>query len=310
MKGRWRRAALLGMVRLFAALPMAASQRLGGLIGWMAWRTGRRVTRTSRQNIARCLPELTPKAREALVRESLIQTGKTLTETGPLWRWPMDRLQPLIREVVGREHLDQAMARGRGAILLGPHIGAWELGGLYSALLYPTTILYRPPRQPELEEAVRKARARFGANLVPAGHRGVRALLAALKRGELVAILPDQEPRFGQGVFAPFFGQPAYTLSLVASLLRRTGAVAVMGYVERLPAGAGYRLHYLPAPEALDDPDPVTAATALNRGVEQCVRALPEQYQWSYRRFRRAEREGLLCGPENMNQETAAPVRH
>jgi len=131
------------------------------------------------------------------------------------------------------------------------------------------------------------ARSRFGARLVPANAQGVRALLKALRRGELVAILPDQEPRFGQGVFAPFFGQPAYTLSLVGKLLRKTGAKAVMGYMERLPDHAGYRIHYLPAPEGVADADPIKAATALNQGVEQCARALPAQYQWSYRRFRR-----------------------
>ncbi|MFP4155383.1 MAG: lysophospholipid acyltransferase family protein [Halothiobacillaceae bacterium] len=291
---RWRLLGLRTLVALLARLSLPASHRLGAALGWLAWKANRRPARISRKNIARCLPELTEAGREALVRDSLIETGKTIAETGALWRWPRERLEPLVREIVGRDHLDRAMAGGKGAILLGPHLGAWELGGLYSDRLYPATILYRPPRQPELEEAVVKARARFGARLVPASTRGVRALLAALRRGELVAILPDQEPSFGQGVFAPFFGHPAYTLLLVAGLLRRTGATAVMGYMERLPGGQGYRLHYLPAPEAVADPDPVIAATALNQGVERCVRALPRQYQWSYRRFRRAERAGLL----------------
>ena len=285
-QGQLRLALVKVLLRLFSWLPLRLNHQLGGLIGWLAWRVNGRMARISRENIRRCLPQWPTDEQEKLVRDSLIETGKAITEAGPLWLWPEERILPLVKEIRGREHLDQAMQSGRGAILLGPHLGAWELGGLYSDRLYPATILYRSPRQPELESLMVEARSRFGAQLVPANTRGVRALLTALRQQQLVAILPDQEPRFGQGVFAPFFGHPAYTLTLVASLLRKTGAKAVYGFMERLPRGQGYRLHYLPAPDGLDAEDPVEAATALNRGVENCVRRLPAQYQWSYRRFR------------------------
>jgi KDO2-lipid IV(A) lauroyltransferase len=99
-------------------------------------------------------------------------------------------------------------------------------------------------------------------------------------------MLPDQDPGQGGGVFAPFFGISANSMVLLGRLARKTGAAVFFGYCERLPGTRGYRFHFLPAPAGIDDPDPQVAAAAMNRGVEACVRALPDQYQWSYRRFR------------------------
>jgi len=271
---------------LFGRLSLAGAQRLGSGIGVLLWRANGRTRQVVEDNLARCLPELGATERDRLGRETMIEAGKTLVETGPLWRWPQERVEALVVDTPGFEAIESALAAGRGAILLGPHLGAWELGGLMTAARTPTTIMYRPPREPALEALMIDARARFGAAMAPANLRGVRQALAALRRNELVAILPDQEPARGEGVFAPFFGQPALTMTLIRSLMRRTGAPAFMGYAERLPAARGFCIHYRPTREPLDAEDPIEAATALNSEVEALARERLAQYQWTYRRFR------------------------
>jgi KDO2-lipid IV(A) lauroyltransferase len=201
-----------------------------------------------------------------------------------------------VREVRGAELLHRAP--GRGLIVLSPHLGAWELAGLHLARQGPTAIFYKPQRY--LDDLILAARRRSGAQLAPITAKGIRVLVQALERGEYVGVLPDQEPRENKGAcFAPFFGIPALTMLLVARLARRTGAPVIFMFAERLPEAAGFRMHCIPAPEGIDSDDDVVAATALNRGIEQCVRVCPEQYVWPYKRFRRRPegQPGIYAGP-------------
>ncbi len=274
------------LLRSFALLPLPANHALGAMIGWLAWLLPTPVKRISRINIDLCLPELSPAERRRLVRRSLIETGKTLTETGPLWFWPGQRIRSLLRGARGTEAIEKALAGGRGVILATPHIGSWEMAGHFAAARWGITSLYRPPRMPAMEKFVSRGRSTLGARLVPTNTAGIRTLYAELRAGHAVGILPDQEPGQQGGVFAPFFGIEANSMVLLPRLARKSGAPVFFAVCERLPRGRGYRLHFTPAPDGIDDPDPRMAATAMNRGVEACVRALPEQYQWSYRRFR------------------------
>jgi KDO2-lipid IV(A) lauroyltransferase len=270
-----------------AALPLRAAQALGGLAGWIAFRLPGRERGYAWTNITLCFRDMPSAQRRELVRRSLVESGKTLAEMPRIWSRPAAETCALVREQPGREDLDRALALGRGLIVAGPHLGNWEVAGLYVQTLGPTTILYRPPRQPGLEGAMRRGRSAGGANVVPIDASGIRALYRALGKGEVVGILPDQQPRSeAAGVFAPFFGSPAFTMTLLGRLAHKTGAPVVFAFAVRLPRGEGFRLHWIAAPEGIGDPDPVVAATALNRGVEACVRVCPDQYQWGYRRFR------------------------
>jgi KDO2-lipid IV(A) lauroyltransferase len=249
----------------------------------------RRVRVSLRTNLALCFPELGERARRALARRALVQGVATVLELGPLWRWDLARVLALVREVEGREHLEAAHAAGRGVLMIGPHLGAWELAGLYiGANVPPVTSLYRAPRVRGLECVFRSARERVGATLVPAEAGGIRALFRALQRGETVCVLPDQDPgRGGGSIFAPFFGVPANTSTLTARLLESTEAAPLLAWAERLPRGAGFRLHFVPLErEELACGDVERATRALNRALERLVRTCPEQYLWTYRRFR------------------------
>lgn len=273
-------------LRFFSLLPLRVAHALGALIGGWAALSSNKLHRITRINVDLCFPEWDERDRMRLVRRSLIETGKTFTETGALWLWNERRVLSLVTQVSGEHLVKDALAQGKGMILAAPHLGAWEAVGLYCSAHYPITSLYRPPRMSELDGMIRQARQRLGATLVPTDAGGIRALYKALEKGEMMGVLPDQEPGAGNGIFAPFFGVPAYTMVLLSRLAMKTKATVVFAYAERLPRGAGYHLHFLPVPQAINNGPLEDSVRCVNEAVEECVRALPEQYQWSYKRFR------------------------
>ena len=274
------------LLRLCAYLPLPVIHMLGIGIGWGLILIPNRSRDTTAVNIALCLPELSAAEQRRLARTSLIETGKTIIETSALWLRSGKQTLRLIRAVVGQELIEQAIKAGKGVILATPHLGAWEGAGLYCASQFNITCLYRPLKMPELEHLVLTARSRMGGNYVPANARGIRILYKALEQGLPVAMLPDQEPQAGTGIFAPFFGVPAYSMVFLARLAAKSGAPIVFVWCERLSWGRGYRIHFRKAPEATRSDNIEEAVAATNLAVEDCVRECPAQYQWSYRRFR------------------------
>jgi KDO2-lipid IV(A) lauroyltransferase len=274
-------------VRCAGRLSFRTIHRLGGALGLALDRLPTQERRATRINLELCLPELGTAARRALARRSLIETGRTMLELGALWSWPRERVLALVREVRGLDRLHAALARGKGVLVLTPHLGAWELTGLFTGSVAPLTAMYKPPPVREMEAFYTRARERCGARLVPADASGVRALHRALRAGEMAGVLPDQDPGRGSGVFAPFFGVLANTTTLVAKLAHRTGAAVVLVWSERLPAGAGFRVHVVePQASDFDAPQVERAVAAMNRELERLIRSAPEQYLWSYKRFR------------------------
>jgi KDO2-lipid IV(A) lauroyltransferase len=181
--------------------------------------------------------------------------------------------------------MNQALAQNKGVILAAPHLGSWELCGLYSAIRYPISSLYRPPRLEALDVIMRAGRENTAARLIPTEARGIRSLIQALNGAQCVGIPPDQVPNVGNGVYAPFFGIDAYTMMLITRLAAKRRTPVIFIYARRL-RGGGYHVHYHGAPAQIYNPNPVIAATALNQGVENIVRECPEQYVWSYKRFK------------------------
>jgi Kdo2-lipid IVA lauroyltransferase/acyltransferase len=280
--------ALLGRVGfgLGACLTYGGAYRLGGAIGALAWALPGRNRFVTRLNLELCLPHLSESERARIARASLIETARTVAELGGLWTRPREKCLSLVREVTGREHLDRALAAGRGVLLLTPHLGSWEMGGLFMSSLAPTTSLYKPPHVSALEPYYRARRERFGARLVPASSSGLRALVKALRAGELVASLPDQDPGYGAGIFVPFFGVLANTSPLIPKLVHKTGAAVLLGSALRLPGARGFRLDLAPASAEIGDPDLARATAAMNADLERWILRAPEQYLWSYKRFK------------------------
>jgi KDO2-lipid IV(A) lauroyltransferase len=277
------------LLHLLAILPLAATAFLGSVLGWLLYRIPNRRRRTALTNLQLCFPQMPDAARRRLLRDNLIEAAKSVTEIGALWTLGERDIKRLIRRISGARHLVAAMRAGNGLILAAPHMGAWELVGLYCSMHYPITGLFRPLSESHKGGIPCRARQRFGARMVAADSSGIRALYRAIKRGEMVWIMPDQVPASRRnGVFAPFFGVPASTMVLLSRLAIKTGAPVVYAYAERLAGGRGYHLHFLPAPVAIGAGDIDESAAAVNAMVERCARALPQQYLWSYKRFRAA----------------------
>lgn len=276
----------LGLFRLTGRLSLAQTRRIGHFLGNTAYRLNTRMAQVTRTNLALCLPHLDSEALEQMVRRSLQETGKTATEICVLWGSRRPPLQELIGQRHGEDLLHAELARGKGVLLLGPHLGNWEVMGIYLPTLGPITSLYQPPKKPIFESIMRQNRESSGGVLVPTNTKGIAAVLRALKAGQMSGILPDQNPHGdNSGAYAPFFGQPAFTMTLLYKLIQRTGCRVMFAYAKRTETG--FDVVFRAAPEGIYKDDQTIALTALNKGVEDLVMEAPEQYQWEYKRFKK-----------------------
>lgn len=270
-------------VRVLAWLPVAMLRPAAVLFGRALWLVESRMARVTRTNVALAFPRLGDTERVRLARVSLAHTCTLALEAGWVWGWPVERVLARVASVEGRELVERALVRGRGVILLAPHLGNWEVANLYVTRHFGVTALYRPSGDAQLDEVVRAFRERSGARMMPADAGGIRAVLKTLHSGECIAILPDQVPK--QGVEVEFFGHPALTMTLVHRLVRRTGARVLCVVAQRLHGGE-FGLRFLELPAEISDCDPRVSAQAMNDVIERCVLEAPEQYQWEYKRFR------------------------
>lgn len=281
-----QKTAALALFRLAAHLPGAAKSLLAHTVAWLAWHLRTGMRRVTEVNLALCYPQLDSAARQKLAKKSLYHTVMTALEIPTVWTQAAEKSLKQIIEVHSKQLLDDAQAQGKGVIVIASYLGNWEYLGLFLGKHYPTTSLYKPPRKAWLEDITRQGREKTGATLMPTNKKGVLAVLKALKAGGVTGILPDQVPEGGNGAaFAPFFGQPAATMTLIPSLLQRGNVIAVAGFAQRLANGR-FRIIFQPAPVGLYSEDEQTSAAALNQAVEQLVELAPEQYQWEYKRFR------------------------
>ncbi len=272
-------------IKLASFLPLRVTHAIGYFLGYSMLLIPNKSTQIAARNIALCFPELSRKQQRALLKQTLCETGKTGMETGALWCWKQKRLFQLIKQTSGEKRFLGALGK-KGVIILAPHLGAWELVGLYCASKGPMVSLYRPARIIALDHFIRHARQRLGAILVPTNTKGVKTLYTTVKDKNTIGILPDQDAGHAGNAFAPFFGIPASTMTLLSRLARKSDAEIIIVYAERLPKGKGFHMHFVPAPKNTAHSDATIAATALNEGIEQCVRNIPAQYQWIYKRFR------------------------
>jgi KDO2-lipid IV(A) lauroyltransferase len=264
-------------------LPLRVQRALGSLGGRIAQALNTRETRVARRNLELIHADWTPAQREAEVGRILRATGRNFVETLRVWTRPRGSNLRLARTVHGDAHLRAALAAGRGLIIAAPHFGNWEWLVEFLAAQARFTLVYRVPEKAAGDVFLRLARGGPGVQLVPAETNAMRPLFKALKDGGMVGITPDQQPKFGGGEFAPFFGRNALTLSLIPRLAERTGAPVLFAWAAPVPGG--FDVHFEPADPAIADADLVRATQAMNAQVEAIVRRDLRQYQWTYKRF-------------------------
>ncbi len=259
----------------------------GTVAGYLLYFIPNPYRSVSAANIRTCFPGLGHRAQKKLIRASLVELCKWLFELGPVCRWPPDRLERLVVGGDGFDAVRKTLEQGRGAMLIAPHYGNWELAALISARRFPVTIMYKPPKIGALHRHMRCARSRAGATLVKTDYSGLKALIGALRRGEAIGLLTDQEPKRGAYVYAPFFGQPARTMTLFSKLLRKTRPAVFMSGIRRLPRGRGFELSCIRLDEQLlSDHDEQKAASYMNHAIEKLILEDPAQYLWAYKRFK------------------------
>jgi KDO2-lipid IV(A) lauroyltransferase len=268
------------ILRLAARLPLSWLHRAGTALGWIVYGLSPSYAARLRENLYASGVCADDAGRRALLKAAIGEAGKSVAELAAVWFGSAEKVARLVVECSRWDIVERARGRGAGVIFLTPHLGCFEISALYGAQRMPLTVLYRPPKQRWLEPLMVAGRSRWQAVVAPASLRGVRMLYRALARGGSVGLLPDQAPGTGEGVWADFFGRPAYTMTLVTRLQQQSGAAVIMAFAERLPDGGGYRLHLEElATDGLDE-------AVLNKAVEAQVRRCPQQYLWSYNRYK------------------------
>jgi len=273
------------LFRGIAALSLATVHAVGGALGRLVYLLSPTYRRRLRANLAQA-----GYSDPALVRAAAEGAGRQALETPWIWMRPRG-------DIVGRTEVadmsiaDRALADGRPVMFLPPHLGCFEVTAQFYAAFRPEaktrpmTVLYRIPRKAVLRRIVETGRAAEGLKLAPAEMKGVRMLMKAMEQREVVGILPDQVPSQGEGVWAPFFGRLAYTMTLPARLAVQFDAIVLFVYGERLPAGRGWRIHL----KRLEEPfsgDAARDAAVMNRELEALIRERPQQYLWGYNRYK------------------------
>jgi KDO2-lipid IV(A) lauroyltransferase len=280
-------------IKSTAKLPFPVAQGLGGLLGWLVAQLPLEITKVTQKNLELCFPELPVAARRRLGVKALTHTGCLMMEIGSAWFKPVEDNLRLVTRVRGQSIMDDAAAKQRGVIVIAPHLGNWEWLNNYTSQRYPGVMVYSPPKHMQFDAVLRQSREIGGGRLAPANASGVKSVFKHLKLGGVVYILPDQVPGKEGGVFAPFFGVPAFSMTLVSRLANKTGASVVAVYGKRLAAHNGFEVVYINADERIYSNDLQVSVAGLNATVELCVRDAPEQYQWSYKRFKRSPELGL-----------------
>ncbi|MFA7270882.1 MAG: lysophospholipid acyltransferase family protein [Sterolibacterium sp.] len=267
------------LIRFLSVLPLYLLHNLGALLGWTAYIGSPTYRRHMRENLASA-GNWAKQARTTAIAEA----GKSILELPKIWLPPQAEVVARVVRVTGWELVEAAWRKENpGILFLTPHLGCFEITAQYYASHRPISVLYRPPKQAWLKPLVETGR---GANLklAAADLGGVRTLMKALKKGEAIGMLPDQVPGKGEGVWVPFFGRPAYTMTLAARLAE-SGATVLLAYAERLIYGAGYHLKLRPLATPLKGTLAQRAAQ-LNHELEGLIRECPGQYLWGYNRYK------------------------
>jgi KDO2-lipid IV(A) lauroyltransferase len=271
---------LVRLFRLLARFPLPVLHALGTALGWMVYLASPSHRRRLRGNL-----EQAGYGRH--LRAAIAESGKALVELPFVWCADQARVTRHVT-MENWELVQRQLDSGKGIVFLTPHLGCFELTAQQVSLRVELTVMYRPPRKSALKPLMEGARARQHMHLAPANLSGVRMLVKALKGGQPVGVLPDQVPQQGEGLWAPFFGRDAYTMTLPAKLAQLGRADILLVYAERLPRGRGYAIRFVPFEGSLSG-TPAEQAASINAAMEQLIARCPAQYFWSYNRYKRPQ---------------------
>jgi KDO2-lipid IV(A) lauroyltransferase len=277
---------LVLLFRLLSKLPLRVLHWLGAALGWLVYLASPSYRRLLRGNLESA-------GFGQHLHSAIAESGKAIIELPFVWCAPPERVAAHATEE-NYAHVQSVLDSGKGIVFLTPHLGCFEITAQQIALRTPLTVMYRPPKKAALKPLIEGARARHNLHLAPANLAGVRILAKCLRRGEPIGVLPDQVPQEGEGVWAPYFGRSAYTMTLPAKLAQLGQAAIILVYAERRPRGAGFIVRFVPFDGTLDGTAAEQAAT-INGAMEQLIARCPAQYFWSYNRYKQPDG---VAGPD------------
>ena len=272
----------LSVLRAIELLPFSAQRHVGSALGRLIRRLPLAYVRIARRNLQLCMPALSPQEQADLVDRHCQSLGMGLCETANTW-WSSDRRVNKLAQVLGLEHLQAALAKGRGAIMIGGHFTTIEIATRILGTVVPLNVVYRPMKNAVLSHTMLTSFSRHGK---PIAHDDIRTMIRALKKNEAVWYAPDQSYRNKGAAMVNFFGIPAATTTATSRLARISGAAVLTYFPERLPGNAGYRVVIGPALEDFPGVDAICDVERFNRLLEAQIRRVPEQYLWVHRRFK------------------------
>lgn len=273
----------LGLLRLCVPLPYNVLMMLGRGVGFVLRILPIRFKHIARRNVELCLPELTDEQRDHVLKEHFASLGMGLFETALSW-WGSPRRCMKLTQIDGMEHLQAALGKGKGAILLCAHFTTIEMSGWALAVRMPFNIMYRPTRNAVMEHFLSRNRARRLRRAIR--RDDIRTLITALKENEAVWYAPDQSYRNKGAQLVPFFNVPCATNVATSRLAKMTGAAVLPYMPERLPNNAGYKMTIYPAFDHFPGDDAISDTLRYHHVIENHVRKVPEQYFWVHRRFK------------------------
>ncbi len=279
----------LGLVRTLNVLPLRLQMAVGRVLGRIAHAVSRRDRRIANINVALCFPGLTPEERADVVKEHFESLGCALLETGLVWWASAARLRRLI-EFRGVEHLQAALDKGRGALMLSAHFTTLEMGARALTLLGPTSIMYLTPKNALIAELSRRMRGRHTVQAISSDQ--VRDLLQNLKNNLPVWYAPDQRFTDKNSALVPFFGIPASSNIATSRLAKISKAPVLPYFPKRTADNRGYFIEIHPPLDGFPSDDPIADTARFHALIEGHIRDHPEQYLWTYKRFKRPGPDG------------------
>jgi KDO2-lipid IV(A) lauroyltransferase len=285
---------VVSCLRLIYWLPLAISRRMGVGLNRLIYRFSSKKRRIMRTNLSFAYPELSPDELTQLIVHTNQQSGQLIAEFALAWFGDKTSILKQINRVTNDAIIKQSMSNNAPVIVVAPHLGNWEFFVQWVQINYPMFGLYSASRLPQLDQLLFHARSKFGCQPFPADPKGVLNLLRNIKKGGMMVILPDQVPQKGSGVYAPFYGQPAYTMTLLHKLLKKSGATLLFAECIRNNDRMDFDIQIEAANFDTEEPDVEIFNTGLNRQIESMINRNPSQYVWDYKRYKnQADGKGL-----------------
>lgn len=284
------------LLKPLTLLPLSALHRIGIAVGHVMHLLMTASKQTIRENMLQSGLFANDKHLNKAIKANVLENGKHLIESLAIWQKPHDDMLHWVKPCKDWHIIETALAEKKGIIFLTPHMGCFEITSIFYGAQHPITVLYRRPKMQWLHKLTITGRTQNYVKLAPANLQGVRVLMQALKHGEAVGMLPDQTPGRGEGEWVPFFGKPAYTMTLASKLAQKTGAAVIMAFGERLPDGKGFNIHLTRLESGA-----IATPALLNQSIEKQIATMPTQYLWHYPRYRirkRALKRGRLVNSE------------